>query len=121
MSVTPPTHGQSRNTDEWCPLCDYLAKHPQYNGSGDAWNRLAPEGYRDRRSEYLGFEWEHCTTCHGPHNACADCGACLGERYTGEYSALNHYSEYVNYRVDRAYCSNACKQRAYRKRRHATV
>jgi MYND finger len=116
VSVTPPTHGPSRNTDEWCPLCDCLAKHPEYNGSSWTWQQLAPDGYRHRYSDFVGLWWEHCTSCHSPtHNACAGCGACLGKRLTG-YSN-DDFHDYVNYRVDRTYCSNACKQRAYRKRK----
>jgi hypothetical protein len=58
----------------------------------------------------------HCCTCrtHGDHNSCLTCGKCLsrwipfGSRFYG------------GARLDKRYCSDACRQRAYRKRRAAS-
>jgi ferredoxin len=56
-----------------------------------------------------------CARCHGLfHKACAECGACMdaaGYPWERDYGSLN------DTRADRAYCSNACRQRAYRRRR----
>ena len=47
----------------------------------------------------------HCPICHAPnHVACHECG-----------DDLRYASQAVT-RVDRSYCSNACRQRAYRRR-----
>jgi hypothetical protein len=58
----------------------------------------------------------HCFTCHSSdHNACIVCQRCIatGRRF-GEW----HYRQH---RVDRLYCSNACRQRAYRQRGCVTL
>lgn len=55
----------------------------------------------------------HCCSCQsrGDHNSCLTCGKCLprwipiGSRYFG------------GVRLDARYCSNACRQKAYRQRR----
>ena len=49
----------------------------------------------------------HCMTCHGDwHRECATCGKCLEE-----WNPID-----PPYRMDRAHCSNACRQKAYRQR-----
>jgi hypothetical protein len=50
----------------------------------------------------------HCPTCHTPtHVWCHECGDSLEELRDGSQGVT---------RVDRCYCSNACRQRAYRRR-----
>ena len=72
----------------------------------------APAYYQplDRNGEDVGKPkplGAHCTTCHsGEHNACQGCGACL--------SRWAPVAGFV--RSDKRYCSNACRQRAYRRR-----
>ena len=62
--------------------------------------------------QWVGKEWDHgfhCTACHSrEHNACEDCGKCLGDRELWGSGG---------YRSDRVFCGSACRQRAYRKRR----
>jgi hypothetical protein len=51
----------------------------------------------------------HCCRCHVPtHSACKGCGTCLPDS--------RRYTSRAVTRVDREYCSNACRQRAYRRR-----
>jgi ferredoxin len=62
----------------------------------------------------------HCVTCHSnDHNACDECGACLGASGLGNRRWFG--GEYMGggceTRSDRYFCSNACRQRAYRRRR----
>lgn len=53
----------------------------------------------------------HCTACHAhSHQACEACGQCLPE-----WRSRKQYSDRGR-RGDRRYCSNACRQRAYRLR-----
>jgi hypothetical protein len=58
----------------------------------------------------------HCVTCHGEwHFACEGCGACLPEWIPPgipKWTATGRGN-----RIDRRYCSPACRQRAYRKRK----
>jgi hypothetical protein len=52
----------------------------------------------------------HCCTCRNrDHNSCVGCGACLPSwrRWKGGQRSQ---------RLDARYCSNACRQRAYRRR-----
>ena len=58
----------------------------------------------------------HCLTCHSRnHNACVGCGACLPD-----WSPLPPlFPDEPRRRLDARYCSNACRQRAYRKRKAA--
>ncbi len=61
----------------------------------------------------------HCASCHSTdHNACEECGVCLGASGVGNWAYLGNvkYGPGVETRRDRAYCSNACRQRAYRAR-----
>lgn len=55
----------------------------------------------------------HCTTCHsGGHNACCCCGSCLSE--------CPPFAKWMipgAVRIDRRYCSSACRQRDYRRRK----
>lgn len=52
----------------------------------------------------------HCITCHSPdHNACRQCGRCLPE-----WAPRREWSDAG--RIDRRYCSSACRQKAYRQR-----
>jgi len=73
----------------------------------------------------------HCQTCHShEHNACEECGVCLGD--SGELNRRWACGTYFDpqmggryprnhrgceTRSDRHYCSSACRQRAYRRRR----
>lgn len=51
----------------------------------------------------------HCATCHVlTHNACLGCGRCLPE--------AGRYTSQAVTRTDRKHCSDACRQRAYRRR-----
>jgi hypothetical protein len=51
----------------------------------------------------------HCATCDSPtHNACLTCGRCLPESFTAGHARA---------RIDRVYCSAACRQRCYRIRK----
>lgn len=55
----------------------------------------------------------HCTTCHSyRHNACQECGACLPD-----WRMWKPWRERAQ-RLDAQYCSNACRQKAYRKRKN---
>jgi len=69
--------------------------------------RLAPAFFQraDGRRKPLG---PHCATCHSKdHNACRQCGRCFAKWSPWESEGG---------RIDRSYCSNACRQRAYRQR-----
>ncbi len=74
--------------------------------------KMAPARYREPtgRLKPLG---PHCTTCHsGDHNACHCCGSCLPE--------CPPFAKWMipgAVRRDRLYCSSACRQRDYRKRK----
>ena len=48
----------------------------------------------------------HCPVCHLPAHVCQECGGEI-DRYG---------SSAVTARSDRTYCSDACRQRAYRRR-----
>jgi len=66
-------------------------------------------GMRATECPTCGAKWErwgaHCTTCHSDsHDACWGCKACMIDK---------------RHRPDLIYCSNACRQRAYRKRTQA--
>jgi hypothetical protein len=90
MSAVTPSHPQaSRNADPYGPRC----------GASQPIARLID-----------GYLWStpHCTSCHEEgHNACRACGGCLAQSGDLYFNGT---------RIDRAYCSNACRQRAYRER-----
>jgi hypothetical protein len=97
MSVTAANTGQSRNG---CPYCD----RPEL--------RLACFG---EVKEWVGCYWTHCTSCHSrDHNACLGCGECLGD-YEGAWVDRRADTR-KRYRIDKEYCSNACRQKTYRER-----
>jgi len=51
----------------------------------------------------------HCSTCHsGEHNACQGCGKCLPK--------FRAFWRSEAARIDRRFCSNVCRQKAYRAR-----
>ena len=55
----------------------------------------------------------HCTQCHSKdHSACLQCGRCDPK----EIDARRRYKSHIQYRADRLYCSNSCRQKAYRRR-----
>lgn len=57
----------------------------------------------------------HCATCHSNnHNACRGCGKCLPDSFPGFHRWRG------GCRSDKRYCSNACRQRAYRRRESAS-
>lgn len=60
---------------------------------------------------------QHCITCHEyQHSACRGCGVCLPK----SRSWVDGRTRGARY--DRVFCSNACRQKAYRaKRRAASV
>jgi hypothetical protein len=98
----------SRNTE--CPYCTIWAERRALGHTvrfGDV-------------SEWVGVYWTHCTTCHSrDHDACEACGACLDDYDTGVDTPTGYLRTYKNYRRDTRYCSNACRQRAYRQRQRA--
>ena len=54
---------------------------------------------------------------HSDHFHCLGCNACLG-RQTDKYLRLpEDVGAPKSPRIDQLYCTNACRQRAYRKRR----
>ncbi len=88
MSVTTDTSGRSRNGCPW--------ERGERGGPGHPWYGRCPGN-----GPFRGFITSaHCGICHSDrHNACTGCGNCMART-----------------RSDRAYCSNACRQRAYRRR-----
>lgn len=72
------------------------------------------------RGGYWAGDIPHCTTCHrNDHNACVQCGACMPARADwGLYKDRRDIVR-VTYgvRADKLYCSNSCRQRAYRRRK----
>jgi hypothetical protein len=48
--------------------------------------------------------YPHCATCHGLHRPCGSCGTCIAD---DSPSLTAHF------------CSNACRQRGYRRRKEA--
>jgi hypothetical protein len=62
-------------------------------------DRVLTHGPDDPCPRYYTFH-AHCWVCHhNDHNTCEGCGRCIGKS-----------------RSDRRYCSDACRQRAYRLR-----
>ena len=97
--VTTINPVQSRNGG--CPLCE---RWPDGSGRRRSYDELTKAGMPEG---LVGWNFTHCTACHSPkHNACVGCGGCL----------VNHKGAH---RSDKAFCSSACRQRAYRKRREA--
>jgi len=59
----------------------------------------------------------HCRTCHQDgHAGCSRCGACMAASGRGSRLRSEQYGVDAT-RADRSYCSNACRQEAYRRRR----
>lgn len=83
---------------ERCPGCDGTL----------AFARLA-----DGRVKPLGV---HCITCHSRrHSACTTCGSCLPE-----WAPIRKWPDGRPCpRWDKRYCSPACRQKAYRRRKRA--
>jgi len=97
MSVTPRADGVSRNGS---PLAELIvAMEP-------GWFCARWGGARSCESRNGD---PHCPVCHLPVHRCHQCG---DEIYRYGSSAITT-------RSDRAYCSNACRQRAYRQRDHS--
>jgi hypothetical protein len=107
VTVTASATGQSRNGD-----CEYC----------EVWLPKIALGYEPRFGEvfkWVSSDWTHCTTCHSrDHNACEGCGECLGAYDTGVPNPSGYLRTWKNYRRDKRYCSGACRQRAYRRRRN---
>lgn len=100
----------NRNTEcEWCDRPLTLTRQER----NDLHLRLIAG--RDTRFGQAG-EVPHCATCHAwTHYACDQCGGCLpdlGDGLRASYNGVKGQA-YAN----RRYCSNACRQRAYRARR----
>lgn len=100
MSVTPEGSPESRNGS---PLHEALV----------ALVALDPQWWCSRWGGTRSCESRngspHCPICHLPaHAACHECGVTF---QSGRYG-----SRAVT-RVDRCFCSNACRQAAYRRRR----
>ena len=58
---------------------------------------------------------QHCTTCHSnDHSACLECGKCVPKVPYYDRETGNTFP--INPRPNNQYCSNACRQKAYRKR-----
>jgi hypothetical protein len=98
--VTPSFNNDSRNAN---PLGDviraFVALDPEW-WCAERWG-----GQRDCENRNGS---PHCPTCHlSAHAWCHECGLGLAD--------LRYNSQAVT-RVDRSYCSNACRQRAYRQR-----
>ena len=96
-------HTESRNA---CPYCAMSEEQRSDARFGEV-------------REWVGAAWTHCTTCHSRrHNACACCGACL-EDYEGAWDD-KRVAYRKRYRIDKSFCSNACRQKSYRQRRGAS-
>jgi hypothetical protein len=108
VSVTATERTNSRNggiiyfAPSGCDCGANVAMYQRVDASGEPADDAKP----------LGF---HCLTCHGRwHNACLVCGACLPDwKPTG----IPDWPWEERRRSDARYCSNACRQRAYRKRK----
>ena len=101
MSVTPQPPWSSRNAG----TCN------ETGGQGVCATRI--------------FNFPHCTTCHSEeHNACLECGKCMGTVadwvFYSDWRDLPHIRRGET-RSDRFYCSDACRQRAYRKRKREAL
>lgn len=77
--------------------CEVLVDHPY---------ELRPDG-----SYAPYFPGTHCVHCHGEahHRACRTCGRCM------DWRVLRRWGSKWGLRGGRRYCSNACRQKAYRK------
>lgn len=109
MSVTDTKRTHSRNAavvygaPTGCECGAWMPMWQAVDGDGQAVGDAKPLGM-------------HCLTCHSDrHNACVDCGACLPD-WAPSFGKLP-WERYQ--RRDARYCSNACRQRAYRKRKEA--
>jgi hypothetical protein len=59
---------------------------------------------------------KHCTKCHRrEHNACIECGKCMPK--VPYYDKWERRTYLVEARTSNLYCSNACRQKAYRRRK----
>ena len=72
------------------------------------------------QSPIRNADLERCVVCHFAfdsvwHIPCRACGVCL----MGRERKFTRARIYFRHRLDRLYCSNACRQRAYRKRKGA--
>lgn len=86
-----------------CPGCGRWHPYGQYlDAAGNPVGRL----------KHIG---PHCSSCHSDrHNACVVCGQCLPPWRPG---VGPHWEKLEAARIDARYCSSACRQRAYRRRR----
>ncbi|MBO0691605.1 MAG: hypothetical protein J2P58_01800 [Acidimicrobiaceae bacterium] len=99
------TCGEDRACEFWWP--------PE---AGTHWSPL--------KAEPLRFAWigtgPHCFACHqNGHLCCRVCGRCI-RRTKGAYDFQHARDRVEGARIDRVYCSPACRQRAYRRRQATT-
>ena len=85
-----------------------------------------------RNTERCGARWcdteycaacpPHCVNCHrNDHQACFQCGECMPtvadwSMYSSPSDLGTRRVRYGEMRIDQKYCSNACRQKAYRVR-----
>ena len=116
---------EQRRQTQWADLVAWCGRLPDRPPAD--WKALVEATVKERWAMRAETGWDicpdciedaspfaHCHSCHSDrHRACMECGACLPPS-----GGMSHGR--CETRVDRDYCSNACRQRAYRKRTRAT-